>query len=132
MDNEKRPLKLIDGGMASFFAGMALQYNPKIDPELNTVLQFNLENESYYLIINKGVCTAYRGSHQNPILTIITPADIWMKISTGELDGANGYLKKLFKVEGDMNFLLNLNKYFSRSDIQKETSKEQQKSKKDF
>ena len=105
MDNEKKPLKLTEGGMATFFAGMALQYNPKIDPELNVVFQFNLENENYYLIVNKGKCAAYRGSHQNPTITIITPADIWMKISTGELDGAKAYLKKFYKVEGDINLL---------------------------
>jgi len=132
MDNEKKPLKLTEGGMATFFAGMALQYNPKIDPELNVVFQFNLENENFYLIVNKGICAAYRGSHQNPTITIITPADIWMKISTGELDGAKAYLKKLYKVEGDINLLLNLSKYFSGSDTQRETSKEQQKALKDF
>jgi putative sterol carrier protein len=132
MESEKKPLKLTDGGMASFFAGMALRYNPKADPGLNTVIQFNLESENYYLIINNDECKAYRGSIQNPNLTVITPTDVWMKIATGELDGAKAFMKKSFKTEGDMNILLNFSKLFTESDRQLDTSREFQKTPKDF
>ncbi len=127
MTKEEKPLKLTDGGMATFFAGMALQYNPKAEPGLDAVIQFNLENENYYLVINKAECKAYRGSYPDPTMTIITPADIWMKISTGELDGTKAFMKKLFKVEGDMNLVLKLNKIFSESDSQEAISRESQK-----
>ncbi|MFX1337274.1 MAG: SCP2 sterol-binding domain-containing protein [Promethearchaeota archaeon] len=127
MENKKKSLKLTDGGMATFFAGMALQYNPNIEPGLEAVLQFNLEDEGYYLVINQDECKAYKGSYREPTMTIITPADIWMKISTGELDGTKAFMKKLFKVEGDMNLLLKLNKIFSESGIQQNISRESQK-----
>ena len=50
-----------------------------------------------------------------------------MKISTGELDGTKAFMKKLFKVEGDMNLVLKLNKIFSESDSQEARSREIQK-----
>jgi putative sterol carrier protein len=127
MTIEKKPLELTEGGMATLFAGMALRYNPKAEPGLQAILQFNVEEESYYLMIKQDSCTAYRGSHQNPTMTIITPADIWTKISTGELDGAKAFMEKLYKVEGDVGLLLKFNKLFSESDSQGAISREAQK-----
>ena len=106
---------------------MALQYNPSFEPGLEAVLQFNLENEQFHLIINQGECKAYKGPHQEPTTTIITPAEVWMKISSGELDGTKAFMKKLFKVEGDMNILLKLNKLFSGSESHKPISRDAQK-----
>jgi len=132
VENKEKPLKITDGGMAAFFAGMALRYNPKAEPGLNLVIQFNLENENYYLVIDGDECEAYRGVHQNPNLTIITPTDIWMKISTGELDGARAFIEKLFKAEGDMNIMLKFNTLFSDSQTRLDTRREFQKTAKDF
>ncbi|MCK4237949.1 MAG: SCP2 sterol-binding domain-containing protein, partial [Candidatus Lokiarchaeota archaeon] len=47
---------------------------------------------------------------------IISTADTWMKISTGELDGAKSLMKGLYKIEGDMNLLINMNKIFSEKE----------------
>ncbi len=46
-----RELKLSDGGMASFIAGMAMQYNPKVIPGFTGVIQFHLDDEKYHLLI---------------------------------------------------------------------------------
>jgi len=110
---EIEPLKVTDDGMSAFFAGMAKQYNPKGVPGLKAVMQFNLDDENYYLIINENECKAYKGSYPDPTMTIITPTDVWMKISKGEIDGAKAFMKKLYKVEGDMSLLINLRKIFS-------------------
>ena len=126
------PLKMTDNGMAPFFAGMAEQYNPKAVPGLKAVIQFNLENDNYYLIISGNECKAYKGLHPNPTLTIITPADVWMKISLGEIDGTRAFMKKLFKVEGDMSLLMKLQRIFLESDITDESSKEFQQSVQNF
>ncbi len=117
MEKEKKPLKLTDGGMASYFAGMASQYNPNAVPGLEAVIQFKLEeiNENFYLLIENDNCIAYKGAHPSPTVTILTPADIWMKISTGELSGAKAFMKKMFKVEGDMGLLLKMSSLFSDS-----------------
>jgi putative sterol carrier protein len=128
MKNEEKVLKLTDGGMTSFFAGMALRYNPKAEPGLDAIIQFTLEEENYYLVIAQDECRAYKGSHTDPSMTIITPADIWIKISTGEIDGTKAFMEKLFKVEGNMNLLLKFNKLFSESDTSGAVSREFQKS----
>jgi putative sterol carrier protein len=123
-ENQVKSLKLTDGGMSTFFAGMALRYNPVVVPKLEVIIGFKLEDreENYYLIIKDDKCKAYKGTVKNPTLKIFTSADIWMKISTGELDGAMGYLKKLYTVEGDMNLLLKLNELFSEAKTQELSS----------
>jgi len=114
---DAKPLKITDGGMAAFFAGMSRIYNPNGIPGLKAVLQFNLDKDQYHLIIDEDGSSAYKGPHPNPTTTIISTADTWMKISTGELDGAQGLMKGLYKVEGDMSLLMNMDKMFSEKEI---------------
>jgi multimeric flavodoxin WrbA/putative sterol carrier protein len=108
------PLKTTDNGMSAFFAGMAKIYNPKAVPGLKGVMQFNLDDERYYLIINEGKCKAYKGSYPEPTFTIISPKDVWMKITSGELSGAKAFMQRMYKVEGDMKLLMKMNQMFSR------------------
>jgi len=113
---DAKPLKLTDGGMSTFFAGMSRIFNPNAIPGLKAVLQFNLDKDQYHLIMDEDKCSAYNGPHPNPTTTIISTADTWMKISTGELDGANSLMKGLYKIEGDMTLLINMNKIFSEKE----------------
>ncbi|MHA1931384.1 MAG: NAD(P)H-dependent oxidoreductase [Promethearchaeota archaeon] len=111
---EDLPLKVTDEGMASYFVGMAAQYNPKALPDLKCIIQYILEKNLYYLIINDNECKAYEGTHPDPTLTIIAPTDIWMKISTGEIKGAKAFMDGLYKIEGDMGILMKLDRLFSQ------------------
>ena len=108
-----RLLSTNDGGNAAFFAGMADKYNPKAEPGLESIIQFKLENENYHLIVQRDKCRAYKGEHSRPNVTIKTPMDVWMKISSGELNGAKAFMKKMYTVEGDMGILLKMNRLFS-------------------
>ena len=107
-------LKTSDEGISAFFARMAELYNPKVVPGLKTCMQFNLDDEKYYLIINENECKAYKGSYPEPTFTIISPTDVWMKISSGEISGAKAFMQRLYKVEGDMSLLIKMNKMFSQ------------------
>ena len=108
------PLKMSDKGMGAFFAGMAAIYNPSAIPGLKAVVQFNLDNDNYHLIINETECQAYEGAHEAPTTTIISPANVWMDVSMGKIDGAQAMMKGLYKVEGDMGVLMKMNKIFRR------------------
>jgi multimeric flavodoxin WrbA len=113
-DNE--PLTASEGNPSDlrvFFARMAEIYNPKIIPGLKAVMQFNIDDEVYYLIIDDEECKAYKGSYPEPTFTVISPKDVWLKISSGELDGAKAFMKRMYKVEGDMTLLIKMNKLFA-------------------
>ena len=108
------PLKLSDKGTGAFFAGMAAMYNPNAIPGLKAVMQFNLDDDIFHLIINNAECNAYNGSHPEPTTTIISPKNVWMDVSMGKIDGAQSLMKGLYKVEGDMSLLMKMNKLFKR------------------
>jgi multimeric flavodoxin WrbA/putative sterol carrier protein len=107
-----KELKLSDGGVATFLAGMAMQYNPKAMPGFTGIIQFNFEQETYHLLIKDGQCKAYEGEHSEPDLTIITPKQVWLDVSSGKLDGTKAFMEGLYKTEGDMNLLMKFDLLF--------------------
>jgi len=109
---DTQPLKTSDGGNSAYFARMASQYNPNAFPGMKSILQFDFETDSYYLLIENDKCNAFAGSYLNPTLKIKSPEEIWMKIVAGELSGQKSFMDGLYTIEGDMNLLLNLNKIF--------------------
>ena len=97
-------------------AGMALNFNAEAANDLEAVIQFDVKDEDpgqYYLNIAGKECTAYAGTHAKPTLTIHTPADVWMAISRGEMDGATGMMTGKYSISGDLGLLMRLSKLFS-------------------
>ncbi len=109
-----KELTVRDGGMATFLAGMAMQYDSKAIPGYAGVLQFDFEGDVYHLLISENGCKAYAGAHPEPTMTIFTPAKVWGDISAGTLDGQKALMDGLYRTEGDMGLLLKLDRLFGQ------------------
>jgi multimeric flavodoxin WrbA len=95
---------------------MPLGFQPGAAGDLTADLQFEVSGEEKFtshLKIANGRCTYHDGPADKPSLVIKTPADVWLKISGGELSGQKAFMEGRYKVEGDMNLLLKLNRLFS-------------------
>jgi putative sterol carrier protein len=95
---------------------MPLGFNPGAAGDLKVDIQFEVngdENFMSYLKIANGRCTYHEGPADKPNLVIKTPAEVWLKISRGELSGQKAFMEGRYKVEGDMNLLLKLSSLFS-------------------
>jgi putative sterol carrier protein len=102
--------------MRDMIAGMATVFDPQAAGDLEAVIQFKVtENGAggYYLDIAQGKCAAYEGEHPAPTLTVNTPADVWMAISRGELNGATALMAGKYSVKGDVGLLMRFEKLFS-------------------
>jgi putative sterol carrier protein len=91
-------------------------FQPAAAGDLTADLQFEVHGEENFIAhlkIADGSCTYQDGPADKPNLTINTPADIWLKISKGELSGHKAFMEGRYKFEGDMNLLLKLNRLFS-------------------
>ncbi len=66
------------------------------------------------MITGDGACTYHEGPAAKPDLVIKTPADVWLKISRGEIDGQKAFMAGQYKVTGDFSLLLKLKTLFSR------------------
>jgi putative sterol carrier protein len=94
---------------------MPLSFNPAAAGSLKGKIQFDVsgdENFTGYLSIAGGKCTYHDGQTDKPQLLIQTPADVWVKISTGVLNGPKAFMDGLFKVEGDRNLLMKMGELF--------------------
>jgi hypothetical protein len=86
-----------------------------VAPELDAVIQFEVggpEPEAYHLRIRNGGCTFHLRHCARPTLTITTPSDVWLRISSGELSGRQAFLDGLYQAEGDSNLLMSLERLF--------------------
>jgi len=94
---------------------MPLDFNGRAAGDLKATIQFEVSGDERFtarLQIIGGTCTFSEGAGPNPNLVIKTPADVWLKISGGELSGQKAFLEGKYKVEGDMSLLLRMPSLF--------------------
>jgi multimeric flavodoxin WrbA/putative sterol carrier protein len=91
-------------------------FQAQVAGDLSAKIQFEVNGEENFishLKIAGGSCVCEEGPADKPDLVIKTPADVWLKISRGELSGQKAFIEGLYKVEGDMTLLMKLNRLFS-------------------
>jgi len=95
--------------------GMPMMFRPEAAGDLRAVIQFNVtgpEPGLYYLTIDSGDCLFSKGPASNPTLTIKTPSEIWLQISSGQMSGQDAMFKGLYTVDGDAGLLLRMGELF--------------------
>jgi len=48
-------------------------------------------------------------------LTIHTPSEVWLRVSRGEMDGAQAMMSGQYTIEGDLSLLIRFSELFSTS-----------------
>ena len=82
---------------------------------MSAVYQFEIggpEDFNAYLSISDGQCTYHEGVYGKPDVTIKSPAEVWLAISRGEMDGQTAFMTGKYRVEGDISLLLKLKSLF--------------------
>jgi putative sterol carrier protein/uncharacterized membrane protein len=113
--------------MRGMVAGMAMIFNSEAagaqsadsEEPLTAVAQFKVtgkEPGEYYLNIADRKCAAFEGVHPEPTVTINTPSEVWLAVSTGELHATEAFIKKKYTVDGDMGLMLRFNELFPSGD----------------
>jgi putative sterol carrier protein len=109
--------EMIEAHKAKKMAGpMPLAFMPEAAGTLTAVIQFEVSGEENFIAhikIFNGQCIYHDGPADKPNLVIKTPADVWLKISKDELNGQKAFMEGRYRVEGDMNLLLKMNRLFS-------------------
>lgn len=91
-------------------------FNPQAAGDLEAVIQFEVSQEDFsaHLVISRGTCTHHQGPAAKPDVVIKTPAQVWLDIAQGRLDGQAAFMSGQYQVEGDLGILLKMNKLFSQ------------------
>jgi len=96
---------------------MPLVFRKEAAGDLSAVIGFDVsgsETFSGYVRIEKGACTVQENPPRDPDLVIETPAEVWLAISRGELNGQQAFLQQKFKASGDLSLLLRMRELFGR------------------
>ena len=99
-------------------AGIPTTFNAEAAGDIVAVIYYKVTGEEpgdYYLEIADGTCTFHEGTPASPTLTIETPSEVWVAISTGKLDGQQAFMEQKYKASGDFSLLMKLNSLFSTS-----------------
>ncbi|MFC1524019.1 NAD(P)H-dependent oxidoreductase [Thermodesulfobacteriota bacterium] len=91
------------------FGGMASLFRPELAGDLAGILQFAItdrENGHYYFEIGNQQCDLHEGKNNAPDLTVTTPWDVWIDVSSGKISGQEAYMQGLYQAEGDLNLLV--------------------------
>ena len=95
---------------------MPLGFNQTESNGFEAIYQFEIsgeENFTAHLKISKRTCTYHEGPADHPDVIVKTPADVWLAISKGELDGQQAFMSGRYQVEGDLSLLMKLRSLFS-------------------
>ncbi len=105
------------GTCEDLLRSMPLGFNPDAAGGLKAVYQFEVSgSESFtaHLQIAEGICTYHSGPAAKPDVIVKTPADVWLAVSKGELDGQLAFMTGKYRVDGDITLLMRLRSLFSR------------------
>jgi multimeric flavodoxin WrbA/putative sterol carrier protein len=96
---------------------MPLGFKPEAAEGLSATYQFQVigsEDFVAYLQIKDGECTFHKGQTDSPSVVIETPADVWLAIAKGEMNGQQAFMSGKYQVEGDLSLLMKLRQFFGR------------------
>ncbi len=105
------------GTCRELLQAMPLGFKAHAAQGLSAVYQFEMsgsEEFTAHLTIEGNLCTYHDGPHARPAVVIRSPAEVWLAISRGELDGQAAFMSGRYKVEGDLSLLLKLRSLFGR------------------
>ncbi len=91
-------------------------FSPAAAGDLRAVLQFEIPDEDpgrYYVRIGDGVCTAFEGVHPVPSLTIHSPAQVWLDVCSGTIEGAAAFMSGQYTATGDVSLLMRFGSLFA-------------------
>jgi multimeric flavodoxin WrbA/putative sterol carrier protein len=96
---------------------MPLGFKKEAANGLKAVYQFEItgpEEVTAHLVIANGACTYVEGPNAKPDVVVKSPADVWLAVSKGELNGQAAFMSGKYKVEGDLSLLMKLSKIFGQ------------------
>ena len=97
--------------LESFMTFFAFALNSDAVGDQQVKLQFHFSGEladSCYFVITGDKVEAEKGTTADPDLVIDTPFEIWMDILTRKADGERLFLEQKYRVEGDLNLMIQL------------------------
>ncbi len=103
--------------VAKVIAKLPSRFQPDAAEGMNSTFQFMLEDdEDFFISIKDQQCITDTGEHPDPSVTLITDAETFIQVVTGEQDGMSAFLKGQLRAEGNIILATQLGKLFKKQD----------------
>jgi putative sterol carrier protein len=92
-----------------------LKSDPSRTEGVNGVFQFVIEGDaggSWWIEADDGTGAVHAGAQEQPTVTVRMPDEVFVRLGTKELDGAEAYMDGLMTVEGDQSKVMYLPQIF--------------------
>lgn len=99
-----------------FISGMPSAFNADDAGDLKAVFYFQVSGDEpgdYTLTIQDGQCTFTVGVPEKADLTIETPSEVWVAVSTGKMNGQTAFMQGKYKAKGNFQLLMKMSELFS-------------------
>lgn len=87
---------------------MPTVFHPERAKGMDAVVQFIVTGEEEF----QGYLEIHEGIAEDPTVAVITPADVWLKVSRGEMSGTWAFMTRKYKEKGNWRILSKFNKLF--------------------
>lgn len=105
------------GSCKELLQRMPLAFSPAAAKGLSAVYQFEVSGTEEFvahLRIADGKCSFHEGRADRPGVRVMTPADVWLSISRGKMDGQQAFMSGKYTAEGDLALLMKLRSLFPK------------------
>lgn len=93
------------------FEAMPGRFKPERAQGVKAVIQYDITGEggaTYHVNIADGKCTLAGGPAASPTLTLTMPAQDWLDMVSGKLNGQMAFMSGKLKLKGDMGLAMKL------------------------
>ena len=113
----------------SFTRQMAALYNKSSYTGKDKVLEMSYTDvgKRYQILMKRDGSEVLEDNFMPYTTKIETPLKVWQDIASGEISGAEAMTKRLYRVEGDFDLMLNWDSYFGAEDTAAESSNQKDK-----
>jgi alkanesulfonate monooxygenase SsuD/methylene tetrahydromethanopterin reductase-like flavin-dependent oxidoreductase (luciferase family) len=99
--------------------GMASRFDPQYARGFTGDIQYNFqagnETKSYFVTVEKDSAEVHEGTSQTPAVTVAMPAPTYLRIASGEENGAIAMMEGRIGLEGDTKVAIRLGEMFGQS-----------------
>jgi hypothetical protein len=100
-----------------YIRAMERTFVPEMARGAHAILQYNFtgsQTGGCYIIVEDGALWAAAGTHPTPTAAVTADFDLWLRITSYELDGLLSYQEGLYSIAGDDETLMISDTWFKR------------------
>ncbi|MCB2146527.1 MAG: NAD(P)H-dependent oxidoreductase [Deltaproteobacteria bacterium] len=115
---QKKEMTPRPDSVETFLILMKHGFNAEKALDAKVKIQFNFTGQiegTCFFDIKNGTINASPGVLENSDLTIDSPFEIWMDILTRKVDGAEMFMQGKYSVEGNIELLMNMHRFFGKN-----------------